>query len=220
MLFYPRMVKELYISIDVETDGPAPGKYSMTALGAVLAGYCDKDGEPVKLNPLSPENRFYAELRPISKNWLPKSMKVGLFQNFGEELASQDLDGTQRRSYIEKFGQDPSVVMKSLATWVDNLVSQYQAKQPVFVSWPLGFDWSFTNYYFDTFAPNNKIFGHSEHFDAKSYFAAKANKPLSEVSKNDLPVSLRSSLPHTHLAVDDAAQQGEEFMNILAWDGK
>jgi hypothetical protein len=30
---------------------------------------------------------------------------------------------------------------------------------------------------------------------------------------------LHSKLPHTHLAIDDSAEQGELLMNIFLWEG-
>jgi hypothetical protein len=43
-----------YVMVDVESDGPIPGDYSMVSFGAVVV-------EP------GLEKRFYGELRPISE---------------------------------------------------------------------------------------------------------------------------------------------------------
>ena len=41
----PRRVKpSLYISVDIEADGPIPGPYSMLSLGAAVAGVQDVQG--------------------------------------------------------------------------------------------------------------------------------------------------------------------------------
>jgi 3' exoribonuclease, RNase T-like len=55
-----------YYSIDIESDGPIPSKYSMIAIGAVIV-------EPTL------SNTFYAELRPISDLWIPEALAVSGF---------------------------------------------------------------------------------------------------------------------------------------------
>ena len=49
-----------YIMVDVESDGPIPGDYSMICFGAIAV-------EP------SLEKTFYGKLKPISENWIPES---------------------------------------------------------------------------------------------------------------------------------------------------
>jgi hypothetical protein len=53
---------DLYISADVEADGPIPGPYSMLSFGLAVAGRYDGDrfvaADPSRAT-------FYAELRPI-----------------------------------------------------------------------------------------------------------------------------------------------------------
>ncbi|MGW2856497.1 hypothetical protein ACWDAZ_32565, partial [Streptomyces sp. NPDC001215] len=39
-----RIKPSLYISVDIEADGPIPGPYSMLSLGAAVAGVQDADG--------------------------------------------------------------------------------------------------------------------------------------------------------------------------------
>jgi hypothetical protein len=51
--------------VDVETDGPIPGDYSMTELGVVLVR-----------QPLETAPRFYGKLEPISEKWDPEALKV------------------------------------------------------------------------------------------------------------------------------------------------
>lgn len=52
-----------YILVDVESDGPIPGDYSMISFGAVLVeGALDKT--------------FYGRLKPISDNFIPEALAV------------------------------------------------------------------------------------------------------------------------------------------------
>jgi DNA polymerase III epsilon subunit-like protein len=72
------------IVVDVEADGPLPGKHSMVCFGAVVV---DKAGKLDKT--------FYAETRPISTEWVPEALAVSGFsreehENFGEPLIAME----------------------------------------------------------------------------------------------------------------------------------
>jgi hypothetical protein len=54
-----------YFMVDVETDGPIPGDYSMVQIGVVMVR------EPLETAPT-----FFGELIPISKLWIPEALKV------------------------------------------------------------------------------------------------------------------------------------------------
>ena len=54
-----------WFSVDVETDGPAPGLYSMIEIGAVMIR------EPIEAAPI-----FSATLRPISDNFVEEALAV------------------------------------------------------------------------------------------------------------------------------------------------
>ncbi|HWB59135.1 MAG TPA: hypothetical protein VG733_06575 [Chthoniobacteraceae bacterium] len=55
-----------YIMVDIESDGPIPGDYSMICFGAVVV-------EP------SLSKTFYGQLRPISEHWIPEALAVSGF---------------------------------------------------------------------------------------------------------------------------------------------
>lgn len=52
-----------YIMVDIESDGPIPGDFSMVSFGAVVVD--DKL-----------DRTFYGTLKPISKKWIPEALKV------------------------------------------------------------------------------------------------------------------------------------------------
>lgn len=56
------------ISIDIESDGPVPGLYSMVSLGAVA------------VEPPDFPNRFYTEIAPISDNYDTEALNVNGFK--------------------------------------------------------------------------------------------------------------------------------------------
>lgn len=68
-----RIKPSLYISVDIEADGPIPGPYSMLSFGAAVAGRQDADG----FTAADPEERtFYRELRPIGEEFVPEALAV------------------------------------------------------------------------------------------------------------------------------------------------
>lgn len=55
-------MREVYLSVDVETAGPIPGAYSLLAIGACVVG--------------SPEQSFYSELAPINEAFVADAIAV------------------------------------------------------------------------------------------------------------------------------------------------
>lgn len=76
------------ISIDVESDGPAPGIHSIVSFGAVIV-------EP------GFKRTFYGELAPISTVWIPEALAVSGFT----------------REQHNNF-EDPAIVMERFAKWI------------------------------------------------------------------------------------------------------
>ncbi len=74
--------------VDVESDGPIPGDYSMICFGAVVV-------EPALAK------TFYGQLRPISDRWIPDALAVSGFS----------------REQTLAFA-DPELVMREFAEWL------------------------------------------------------------------------------------------------------
>ena len=205
------IIKEVYISVDIEADGPIPGDYSMTSLGASASGYMTSTGRIVSLDTSLPENQFYVEIKPISPLWVPEAFAVGLFTDF----AGDDLDA--KRTYIERTGTDPVYAMTSFADWVNGITKSNEARTSIFAAYPLGYDWMWTYWYLEKFAVNGSPFGHSRHIDIKTLYAAKASEMISRSIKRNIPSALKPKTKHTHMALDDAIEQGELLLNLLRW---
>ena len=77
-----------YIMVDIESDGPIPGDYSMISFGAVLV---DEN-----LN-----KSFYGKLKPISEKWIPEALAVS---------------GHTRDETLEF--EEPKVVMEKFVEWI------------------------------------------------------------------------------------------------------
>jgi hypothetical protein len=188
---------DLYFSVDVETDGPIPCEYSMLSFGMAIAGRFDGR----RFEAADPSQRtFYAELKPIGDRWVPEALQVS------------GLD----RDALARDGREPSAAMDEAGAWVR---AQAGDARPVFVAFPLVFDWMFVYWYFVRFAAHGSPFGFSSALDMKTMYQQKANVVLSRTRKRDMPAFVRGDAPHPHHALDDAIEQAGIFARLFAWDG-
>ena len=174
------MKPEIYFSVDIESSGPIPGKYSMLSLGACVVG--------------NPEEKFYAELKPISKEFIPDALKISGF----------DLDR------LEQTGEPSAGAMKAFKKWVETAAADHK---PVFVGFNACFDWQFVNWYLESFADGNP-FGFAG-IDIKSYFMGFSGCRWSETTSSQLPPEFRPDTAQTHNALDDAQAQASIFEKLL-----
>lgn len=193
----PRRVRPgLYISVDIEADGPIPGPYSMISFGAAVAGRQDSDG----FTPADPEEpTFYRELRAIAGEFDPQA------------LAVSNLD----RERLRREGADPATALTEFTAWVGEVST---GAQPVVCGYPVAFDWMFLYRYPIRFTGSSP-FGHSGCMDMKTLYATTAGLPLRAVVKGTMPRHLLPRRPHTHHAPDDAVEQAELFANLTRREG-
>lgn len=183
--------KEVYISVDIESDGPLPGPNSMLSFGA--AAFIDGQlmhtftRNLAQLTFASPDPKTKAEF--WDKN--PEAW----------EACRKDI-------------VDPSVAMHDFVYWVENI-----PHTPVFVGYPATFDFMFVYYYMMHFVGRSP-FSFSA-LDIKSYAMAKLGTGFRETTKRNMPKEwFKFDGKHTHVALDDAIEQGKLFMNILKWEKK
>jgi hypothetical protein len=186
---------DLYISADVETDGPIPGEFSLLSFGLCVAGRYD--GHVYDRRDPARET-FYTELQPVSSKWEP------------EALAVNRLD----RGRLEREGEAPDVAMERAASWVRDVAVGCRA---VLVAYPVAFDWAFLYWYFVRFAPSGSPFGFSSCLDIRTLYQARARTVHDLSGKEHMPSNLRSHRPHTHGALDDALEQADLFSNVFEW---
>lgn len=203
------MTVEAFFSVDVEADGDIPGPYSMSSIGACVPGWRGRDGNPTRLPvPNGQWQDFYAELKPISDDFIPEAAAVS---------------GLKREALIAD-GRDPAEAMSQFADWVDAtclaLSTQVgETVRPIFAAYPLGYDWMWTYWYLMRFAGRSP-FGHSTHLDMKTDYSARSGASILASTKRQMPKRLLGTGPHTHNALDDACEQGQMLMNLLCWDGQ
>lgn len=136
------------------------------------------------------DQRFYIEIRPINDLFVPDAMKV-----VGRSLS--DFDQT---------GVDAAEAMAKFRDWIWEIGSH---RTPVFVGFNATFDWSFVNWYFQTYL-NNNPFGFGG-IDIKSYYMGLTGCSWEETRSSRILAKYKGKSPHTHNALDDAIEQAEMF---------
>lgn len=178
-------IPEIYVSTDVEMDGPIPGKYSMLSLGAAAFSHDKKLIDTFTVN---------FELLPGAITD-PEIMQWWDTQPAAWHACRLD-------------PQPPEAAMREFARWIEKLPGA-----PIFVAYPVGSDFLFVQWYFHTFIGSSP-FGYRA-LDVRSYAMAALKKPYGDSGKSQMPKSWLDSKPHTHVALDDAIAQGHLFCNML-----
>ncbi len=180
-----RNFTEIYLSTDVESDGPIPGIYSMLsfASAAYLADKTLVDTFSANLETL-PE----ATTNPETMAW----------------WATQPEAWAAHRQNLE----EPAAAMQRYLAWIKTLPGK-----PVFVSYPVASDFMFVYWYLVRFT-GEQPFSHSA-LDIKTYAMALMGTPYRASVKRNMPRRWFDPMPHTHVALDDAIEQGALFCNML-----
>jgi len=176
---------EIYISTDVETDGPIPGPHSMLSFGS--AAYTGNK-ELISTFSANLETLDGATAHPKTAEWW-------LTQPEAWEVCRKNLEA-------------PAMAMSRYLTWVKSLQGR-----PVFVAYPAGFDFLFVYWYLIRFVGESP-FSHSA-LDVKSFAMAVLKKNYRDSTKKNMPKHWFDKMPHTHVALDDALEQGALFCNML-----
>lgn len=114
-----------WIMVDAEADGPCPGLYSMTEVGAIVV----REDEETAALPA-----FYGRLAPISDMYMQEALDVC----------------NRTREETMAF-PNPETTMREFAEWLE----KYGGNRPMFISDNNGFDFQFVNYYFWRFLGKN-----------------------------------------------------------------
>lgn len=194
-------MKEIYFSTDVETDGPIPGPNSMLSLGSAAFS---PEGKLLAVFSVNLETLPDAQSDPDTRKW------------WGEHPEAYSATRVNPLS--------PAEAMKLFSEWVENVTSRCTGQgpvrraKPVFVGFPAGFDFLFVYWYLIRFTGQSP-FSFSA-LDGKTYAMALLKTDYRGSVKRNYPKHwLRAEnqkLKHTHVAVEDAVEQGRIFCNMLA----
>jgi len=176
---------EIYVSTDVEADGPIPGVNSMLSFGSA-AYLADK----------TLVTTFTANLETLTGATAnPKTMEWWKSQPEAWKACRENL-------------QSPEKAMKDYVAWLKSL-----SGIPVFVGYPAAYDFLFVYWYLIRFAGESP-FSHSA-LDIKTLAMALLKTDYRKATKKNMPKRWFDPLPHNHRSLDDAIEQGALFCNML-----
>jgi hypothetical protein len=178
---------EVYVSTDVEADGPIPGPNSMLsfASGGFLV-----DRTLVGTFTANLETLPGATSDPATAAWWAKRPEA-------YAATREDLE-------------PPARAMQRYVEWLAGLPGK-----PVFVAYPAGYDFLWVYWYLIRFTGASP-FSHSA-LDVKTYAMALLRVGYRDAVKRAMPRRWFDGAPkHTHVALDDALEQGVLFCNMLA----
>lgn len=179
------MRPEIYVSTDVEADGPIPGPHSMLSFASAAFG-ADK-----KL--LGTFERNLQTLPGASAD--PRT--AAWWQTQPEAWAA-----------CRKDPREPAQAMAEYVRWLEGLPGA-----PVFVGYPASYDFMFVYWYLIRFTGQSP-FSHSA-LDIKTFAMVLLGTGYRESTKKRMPRRWFDETPHTHVALDDALGQGVLFCNML-----
>jgi len=179
------MASEIYVSTDIEADGPIPGPHSMLSI-ASAAYRADKTLVGTFAQNL--ETLDGASPHPKTEAW---------WKTQPEAWAACRRDPRPAHE-----------VMRDYVAWLRALPDT-----PVFVGYPASYDFMFVYWYLMKFAGESP-FSHSA-LDIKTFAFSLLGTEFRESTKQRMPRHWFDDFPHTHVALDDALEQGALFCNML-----
>lgn len=175
------------MSVDVEADGPIPGPHSMLSVGSA-AMTLDKQ-----------------VIATHSVNLLPLPGATG-----HPDTLAWWAQHPEAWAALQVDPQPAEEAIPAYAAWLDALPGV-----PVFVGFPASYDFLFVYWYLIRFAGRSP-FGFAA-LDIKTLaFVALRDTPFRRTSKKNFPKRWFDPLPHTHVALEDAIEQGALFCNVMA----
>lgn len=180
--------KELYFSLDIETDGPIPAANSMLSFGCVAL---DTEGNEV--------STFEANLE-LLPDATPNPETMAWWKQFPEAW-----------DYCRSNIENPVAAMSRFVAWVDETCGDKY--RPVAVAMPNTFDYMFMYWYMMMFAGRSPF--SFSCVDMKTMAMTMLKKDFRSSGKRSWPKRWFSKFPHTHKAIDDAREQGHTFITML-----
>ena len=181
---------QIYVVVDIETDGPVAGLYSMLSIGAIAT---TQEGGG---------SSFYRKLVPL--------------EEAEQEPSTMAWWKTQPEAWKEvTTNVEPAdTVMREFSKWVKDL-----GKRPVFVAHPIAFDYAVVSWYLWKFTNDNPFtdeYGAPITLDLTSFIAGKYGVTLDKATRKNLPDWMKAGMPeHSHNALEDAKGFGVILRNIL-----
>lgn len=177
---------EIYVSTDIEADGPIPGPHSMLSFASVAYG---ADKTIVSTYTANLQTLPGSSPHPVTEEW---------WKGFPEAWAA-----------CREDVRAPEQVMSEYAAWLERLPGR-----AVFVGWPASWDFMWIYWYLVRFTGMRPF--RENALDIRSYAMGMRKTEFRMTSRTYLPKRWFDELPHSHVALDDALEQGAVFCNMLA----
>lgn len=196
------MTQDIYVSFNVETDGPVPFRNNLLSLGCV-AFVVDRE----------------AHTYEVVDGWAANFMEMP-----GGRPDSATVEWWQHHPIAYEAARkpplyDPQAMMPAWVKWVRSLMGYEEVGSPLrrvtLAAWPASFDWPWLQYYIWLYGSTGLTNPFEVGFvrrviDIKSVVAASLGVEYAEVSLDRLPATWAAHLPrHVHTASGDAFRQGE-----------
>ena len=185
---WPLSSDECYVSIDIEADGPIPGVHSMLSLGAAAFTSDGVLGETFSAN-LEQLPEAHEDVR---------TMRWWASQATAWEACRTD-------------PEPPRAAMHRFHAWLER---QHAAVGlPVMVAFPAAYDAMWVQWYLRRFVDDDPF--RRRAIDVKTLAMVAIGRGYRSTTKSTMPKHWRPPTKHTHVAVEDAVEQGELFVNIM-----
>ena len=186
---WPLTNEECYISVDIEADGPIPGAHSMLSLGAAAF---DSEG-----NPKETWSANIEQLPDASEH--PRTMRWWAAHSHAWEAARAN-------------PRPPKAAITEFVAWAEGL--RTSAGWPVMVAFPAAFDAMWVEWYCHRFAGTSPF--RRRCIDLRTLVMVAMGAGYREGGKTSMPQHWRTGTgTHSHVAVDDATEQGLLFFPIV-----
>ena len=187
---------EVFVSVDIEADGPIPGEYSMLSFGATAFTL---DGDPPNARFKTPCKAFYRKMNPLpGAKQHPNQMAWW---------------ATQPTAWAEVTTDtvEPAQAMADFKDWLLKLPGR-----PVLLGFPITFDSMFIYWYYWHFNNERPLWGF-QGLDIKTWTMARLGCSYSHSVKARFPRYWFKGTERqmAHRAVDDAVSQAVLFQNIF-----
>jgi hypothetical protein len=179
-------MNEIYVSTDIEVDGPIPGPHSLLSFGS--AAYL--------------ADKTLVATFAVNLECLPGA--TGHADTMAWWAKHPDAWAIARRDL-----RPPAEAMGDYVRWLDALPGS-----PVFVAYPAAFDFLFIYWYLMYFVGRSPFSFAA--LDLKTMAMVILRTDYRRSTKRTMPSRWFDALPHRHVALDDAIEQGALFCNMLA----
>jgi hypothetical protein len=185
------MTREIFVSTDIEADGPIPGPYSMLSLGS--AAFVVNYDLSISL----------IEKFSVNLDQLPSASQDQCTMNFWSKHPNA-------LKAARKDRVSPEEGMIKYFDWLKKLPGKV-----VFTAWPATYDFMFVNWYLMYFVGESPF--QWSGLDAKSYFMGMSKQESwLKTSMKQLPSDWIPDNPEPHIALNDAIEQGWMFCHMYA----